>query len=41
MLGEVGSALGPKNATIVAFTAWVEDDRGAIRMVVDKAAVAK
>jgi hypothetical protein len=41
MLGEVGSALGAKKANILAFTAWVEGDRGAIRMVVDKTAVAK
>jgi len=41
MLGEVGSALGAKKANILAFTAWVEGDRGAIRMVVDKLAVAK
>ena len=41
MLGEVGSALGAKKANILAFTAWVEGDRGAIRMVVDKPAVAK
>jgi hypothetical protein len=41
MLGEVGSALGTKKANIIAFTAWVEGDRGAIRIVVDKRAVAK
>jgi hypothetical protein len=41
MLGEVGVALGAKKANILAFTAWVEGDRGAIRMVVDKPAVAK
>src|SRR5712692_449349 len=41
MLGEVGFALGAKKANILAFTAWVEGDRGAIRMVVDKPAVAK
>ena len=41
MLGEVGSALGAKKANILAFTAWVEGDRGAIRLVVDKPAVAK
>ena len=40
-LGEVGSALGAKNANIIAFTAWGEGDRGAIRMVVDKPAAAK
>ena len=41
MLGEVGSALGAKKANILAFTAWVEGDHGAIRIVVDKLAVAK
>ena len=41
MLGEVGSALGAKKANILAFTASVDGDRGAIRMVVDKPAVAK
>jgi len=41
MLGQVGSALGEKKANIIAFTAWVEGDRGAIRMVVDKPAAAK
>ena len=41
MLGEVGSALGAKKANILAFTAWVEGDHGAIRIVVDKPAVAK
>lgn len=41
MLGEVGSALGAKKANILAFNAWVEGDRGAIRIVVDKLATAK
>ncbi len=41
MLGEVGSALGEKKANIRAFTAWVEGERGAIRIVVDKPAAAK
>ncbi len=41
MLGEVGSALGAKKANILAFTAWVEGERGAIRIVVDKPAAAK
>jgi hypothetical protein len=41
MLGEVGSALGEKKVNIRAFTAWVEGERGAIRIVVDKAATAK
>jgi len=41
MLGEVGSALGEKKANIRAFTAWVDGDRGSIRVVVDKPAAAK
>jgi hypothetical protein len=41
MLGEVGSALGEKKANIRAFTAWVDGERGAIRVVVDKPAAAK
>jgi hypothetical protein len=41
MLGEVGSALGAKNVNIVAFMAIITDDRGTIRMVVDKPATAK
>ena len=41
MLGEVGSALGQKKANIRAFTAWVEDQRGGIRLIVDKPATAK
>ena len=41
MLGEVGSALGAKKINIRAFTAWVEGERGAIRMVIDKPAAAK
>jgi hypothetical protein len=41
MLGEVGSALGAKGVNILAFMATVTDNRGAIRMVVDKPAVAK
>lgn len=40
-LGEVASAIGAKKANILAFTAWVDGDRGAIRMVFDKTAVAK
>ena len=40
MLGEVGSALGAKKANIMAFMA-TEGDHGAIRMVVDKPAVAR
>jgi hypothetical protein len=40
-LGEVASAIGAKKANIRAFTAWVEGDRGVIRMVFDKTAVAK
>jgi hypothetical protein len=41
MLGEIGAALGAKKANIRAFTAWVEGDRGGIRLVVDKHATAK
>ncbi len=41
MLGEVGSALGTSRVNILAFTAWVESDRGAIRIVVDKTAAAR
>src|SRR6202011_3606579 len=41
MLGEVGSALGAKKVNIVAFMATVTDNRGTIRMVVDKPATAK
>ena len=41
MLGELGSVLGTKKANIRAFNAWVEGDRGAIRIVVDKHAAAK
>ena len=41
MLGEVGSALGAKKVNIVAFMATITDDRGTIRMVVDKPAVAR
>jgi hypothetical protein len=41
MLGAVGAALGAKKANILAFSAWVDGGRGAIRVVVDKTAVAK
>ena len=41
MLGEVGSALGAKKVNIVAFMATVTENRGPIRMVVDKPAAAK
>ena len=41
MLGEVGSALGAKKVNILAFMATVSDNRGTIRMVVDKPAAAK
>ena len=41
MLGEVGSALGAKQVNIMAFMATVTDNRGTIRMVVDKRAAAK
>lgn len=40
-LGEVAAAIGAKKANILAFTAWVEGDRGVIRMIFDKTAVAK
>ena len=41
MLGEIGNALGAKKANIRAFVATVEGGRGAIRVVVDKTAVAR
>jgi len=41
MLGEVGSALGAKKINIAAFMATVADNRGIIRMIVDKRAAAK
>jgi hypothetical protein len=41
MLGEVGSALGAKKVNILGFMASVSDNRGTIRMVVDKPAAAK
>ena len=41
MLGIVGSALGDKKVNILAFMALVNEDRGTIRMVVDKPATAK
>jgi hypothetical protein len=41
MLGEVGSALGAKKVNILAFMATVTDNRGTIRMVVNKPAAAK
>jgi hypothetical protein len=41
MLGEVGSALGAKQVNIMAFMATVTDNRGTIRMVVDRRAAAK
>lgn len=40
-LGEVASTIGAKKVNILAFTAWVEGERGVIRMVFDKTAVAK
>ena len=39
--GEVASTIGAKKVNILAFTAWVEGERGVIRMVFDKTAVAK
>jgi len=41
VLGEVGSALGARKVNILAFMATVSDNRGTIRMVVDKPAAAK
>jgi hypothetical protein len=41
MLGEVASALGEKKANILAIMGATEGGRGAVRMVVDKTAVAK
>jgi hypothetical protein len=41
MLGEVGSALGGKKVNILVFMATVTDNRGTIRIVVDKPAAAK
>jgi hypothetical protein len=41
ILGEIASALGEKKANIVAIMGATEGGRGAIRMVVDKTAVAK
>jgi hypothetical protein len=41
MLGEVGSALGAKKVNILGFMASVSDNRGTIRMVVDRPATAK
>jgi hypothetical protein len=41
MLGEIGSALGAKKVNILAFMATVTDNRGTIRMVVNKPAAAK
>jgi hypothetical protein len=40
-LGIVGSALGAKKVNILALMAIVNDDRGTIRMVVDKPATAR
>lgn len=41
MLGEVAAALGTKKVNIVAFMAPVIGGRGALRMIVDKPAMAK
>jgi hypothetical protein len=41
MLGEIATALGEKKANILALMGATEGGRGAIRMVVDKTAVAK
>jgi len=40
-LGELGSALALKKVNIVAFMATVTDNRGTVRLVVDKPAAAK
>jgi hypothetical protein len=41
MLGEIASALGEKKANIVAIMGATEGGRGAVRMIVDRHAVAK
>lgn len=41
ILGEIAGALGEKKANIVALMGATEGGRGAVRMVVDKPAVAK
>jgi len=41
MLGEIATALGEKKANIVAIMGATEDGRGAVRMIVDRHAVAK
>lgn len=41
ILGEIAGALGAKKVNIAAFTAYVTEGRGAIRMIVDKPAAAK
>ena len=41
MLGEVGCALGVKGVNILAYMGTVNGNRGLVRMVVDKPAVAK
>lgn len=41
ILGEVAGALGAKKVNIQAFAAYVTQNRGAIRLVVDKPAAAK
>lgn len=41
MLGEIASALGEKKANILAIMGATEGGRGAVRVVVDKTAVAK
>lgn len=41
MLGEIATALGEKKANILALMGATEGGRGALRMIVDKTAVAK
>jgi hypothetical protein len=41
MLGEVAGALAAKKVNLRAVNAWVEEDQGVIRMVVDKVGPAK
>ena len=41
MLGEIASALGEKKVNVRAVNGWVENGQGVVRLVVDKAAVAK
>jgi hypothetical protein len=40
-LGEITTALAEKKVNLRAVNAWVEGDEGVVRLIVDKAAVAK